>query len=73
MDKWGHHVGQGFNAYENLKKRNYSGFNGCGKMAYTFAKAGVLDGPGQRAGLCGTVKDHKRIYCCQGCFGKFFK
>lgn len=32
-----------------------------------FLKDGVLDGPGYRIGICGTKKDHRRVYYCGKC------
>ncbi len=36
-----------------------------------FLKDGVLDGPGERTGICGTRKDHRRIYFCGRCKNNF--
>ena len=58
------------NLYNNLKQRNTGQVvdpRACGHPTYTFMKGGVLDGPGQHSGPCGTKKDHHRVYCCKNC------
>lgn len=67
---------EGYKAYETVKgRKDHHVVNSkcCGKTVSTFVKAGYLDGPGGRSGACGTQKDNHRVYCCQGCFNKFWK
>lgn len=66
----------GWDLYVKIKQRNTGEVvdkNACGKIVYTFAIEGHLDGPGTHAGACGVKKDHSRVYCCPSCFQKNWK
>jgi hypothetical protein len=38
-----------------------------------FLRDGMFDGPGGRIGICGTRKDHRRIYYCGRCINSSTK
>ncbi len=70
-----YNVGYGIN--EMLHQRHTSKNPGpelipgcCGKATNQFVfnkRLNVLQGPGNRIGICGTKKDHDRTYICPKC------
>jgi hypothetical protein len=75
MDNFGRYFGQAYQVYQQVKERNTGQVvnpNGCGRITNMFTKDGHLDGPGGHTGPCGVKKDHRRVYCCQGCYARCY-
>lgn len=60
-------VGELYKGYEDIKKRNDHErviFNGCDNVTNCFMHRNHYEKWGGRYGVCGTRKDHSRIYLC---------
>jgi hypothetical protein len=62
---------QGYSIYEDIKGRNNHERvfeTNCPNMTNSYMKGSHYDGGGHHYGLCGTRKDHGRIYLCSYCY-----
>ena len=64
-----------YTAYETMKRRQSgkqvcSASESCGNNTNCFLRDGQWMGPGGRSGCCGSEKDHRRVYLCEGCYKK---